>query len=86
MKTISKHLAHYLPLAGIFVSAVLAFWLFAYDRKFQFAVAIAVSISYVVWGVVHHILHKDICLEIIFEYIMFAAVGLLILASVIFYA
>ena len=86
MKTLSKHLAHYIPLLGIFASGLLGFWLFGYDRDFQFAVAISVAISYICWGVVHHILHKDICLEIIVEYVMFAAVGLLILASVIFWA
>lgn len=84
MKDFTKHIAHYVPLMGIFMAGTVGFWLFAYDRQFQLAVSIAVTVAYVVWGVVHHIIHKDLCLEIFFEYLMFAAVGFLILASVIF--
>lgn len=86
MKAFTKHLSHYIPLIGIFVSGLIGFWLFSFDREFQFAVAVSVAMSYVSWGIVHHILHKDFCLEIFVEYVMFAIVGLLILSSVIFWA
>lgn len=84
MKDFTKHISHYIPLMGIFAAGMIGFWIFAYDRQFQFAVSLAVVVSYVVWGIVHHIIHKDFCLEIFFEYLMFAAVGFLILASVVF--
>lgn len=84
MKDFTKNMSHYIPLLGIFISALLGFWLFAYDRQFQLAVSLATTISYVVWGIVHHTIHKDFCLEIFFEYLMFAAVGFLILVSVVF--
>ncbi len=86
MRAFSKHLVHYIPLIGIFLAGIIGFWLFSYDRKLQIAVSVAVSISYVVWGIVHHILHKDLYWEVFFEYVMMAAVGLIILASVIFWA
>ncbi|MEK7526328.1 MAG: hypothetical protein AAB546_02520 [Patescibacteria group bacterium] len=86
MRDLSRHVAHYTPLFGIFVCGILGFWLYSYDRKFQMAVAVAVAVSYVVWGAVHHYLHKDLYWEVLFEYVMFAAVGLVVLASAIFWA
>lgn len=84
MKTISGHIYHYVPLLGIFLAGLTVFVSFYYDVKFQLAAAIAVSIAYVVWGVVHHYLHRDLYWEVVFEYVIYAAVGLLILTSIIF--
>jgi len=79
-----QHLPHYLPLIGIFVASILGFWIFSYSQQFQTGVAIAVAISYVVWGLVHHMIHKDLYLEIILEYIFMAGFGLVILLSLIY--
>ncbi len=83
MNELTRHFNHYAPLLGIFIICFLGFWIFSYNRSFQIATAGATCIAYVVWGAVHHHLHKDLHLEVIIEYILFAIIGFLIMASLI---
>jgi len=80
----AKHLSHYFSLAGILMATAIGFIVFSYDKNFQLALISSCSISYFVWGIVHHIIHKDLKLEIIFEYLVVAAIGFVIGVSVIF--
>ena len=84
MKHFAKHLPHYFSLIGIFVAGFIGFWYFGYDRMFQMAVAIAIAVSYVVWGVVHHYIHKDLYLSVVIEYIVVATLGLVLVFSLVF--
>lgn len=86
LKNIAKHLPHYLPLIGILVVGLAAFWVFSYDRFFQIAVAVASALAYVAWGVIHHAIHRDLYLSVILEYIVIASLGLVIVFSLIFRA
>ncbi len=86
MKRATKHLLHYLPLIAVFLAGLLAFWLFSYNRVFQIIVAVVVAVSYVVWGVIHHAIHKDLYLSTVVEYIVIASLGLIIIFSLIFRA
>jgi len=83
MKHLARHLPHYLPLLGIFAAGVVAFYVSSYDRIFQTGVAIAVAVSYVAWGIVHHYLHRDLYLAVIIEYIAVAALGLVLVFSLV---
>jgi len=84
MKKLAKYLPHYLPLIGIFVAGIIAFSAFSYERAFQMAIAIALAVSYVAWGIVHHIIHKDLYLIVVVEYIVVASLGLVVILSLIF--
>lgn len=86
LKKISKDIQHYLPLFGIIVSGFIAFTLFSYDKLFQVTILVAVSISYVVWGIIHHAIHKDLYLSVIIEYIVISILGLVIVSSLVFRA
>lgn len=77
------HLPHYLPLVGVYLAGLVAFILFSFDRQFQIGIVIAVAISHVVWGMVHHHVHKDLSLEIVVEYFAIAIMGVALLLSVI---
>lgn len=79
-----KHFVHYLSLIGILIAGVLGFYLFSYDRLFQIGIASALAAAYVSWGVIHHTIHKDICLSIILEYIAVAILGVVMVFSLIF--
>lgn len=83
MKRIFKDLPHYLALLGIFAAGLVAFIFFSYDSAFKMAIIIGVTISYVVWGIVHHLLRKDLYLEVVLEYIAVALLGLIIVFSLI---
>jgi hypothetical protein len=83
MKTFVKHLPHYLSLFGILFVSFTGLILFSYDKNFQLSIAVAAAASYVAWGVVHHILHKDFHLEILLEYLAVAILGLTVIFSLI---
>jgi hypothetical protein len=80
------HIQHYLPLLGILGAGVAGFIMFSYDNNFQFVIAVAMSLGYVSWGIVHHYLHKDIYLEVVLEYALIALLGLVLIFTVIFRA
>ncbi|MFC1710322.1 hypothetical protein ACFL0F_01505 [Patescibacteria group bacterium] len=84
MKKHAKQIPHYLGLMGIFAVGLIGFLLFSYDRTFQIAIVIALAVSYVIWGIVHHHIHKDLHLSVIVEYIVVAALGLVIVFSLVF--
>lgn len=86
MKHIAKQLPHYLALLGILLAGAIAFWFFSYDRAFQIAVAIALAIAYISWGIIHHLIRRDFCLTVLIEYILVATLGLVIVFSLIFSA
>lgn len=81
---ISKYLPHYISLIGIFVAAILAFFFFPYDEFFLVGVALATSLSYISWGIIHHLIHKDLTFLVIVEYISVSVLGLIIVLSLIF--
>ena len=74
-----NHLPHYLPLIGILLFGIIGYRYFSYDQGFQNVVSLSIALSYVVWGIVHHKLHKDLYLEVIFEYIFISILGLIAL-------
>lgn len=78
-----KHLSHYFSLITIFIAGVVGFYIFSYDRFFQIGVAVAMACAYVSWGIIHHTIHKDICLSIILEYVAVATLGVVMLISLI---
>lgn len=81
-KTI-QHIYHYMPLIGILAVGVLGFYIFAYDRIFQIFISVALAVSYLVWGIVHHYIHKDLHLSVVIEYIIVASLGLVAVLSII---
>ena len=80
---LTKNLPHYLPLIGVFLASILALYIFSYDQMFQLAISASLAVSYVVWGVIHHYIHKDLCIEIIFEYLGVAFLGFVVMLSLI---
>jgi hypothetical protein len=84
MKKLKIYIPHYLSLFAILAAGVVGFYLFSYDRIFQAAVGVAISISYIAWGIVHHIIHEDLYPSVIVEYILVASLGLVIVFSLIF--
>jgi EamA domain-containing membrane protein RarD len=86
MKHLTKHLPHYISLGAILIAGIVGFWVFQYDRLFQASVAVAVAVSYVVWGIVHHSIHDDLHASVVVEYLLVASLGLIIVFSLIFRA
>ena len=84
MKNNFKHLSHYFSLITIFVAGIIGFYVFSYDRSFQLSVLIALALSYISWGIIHHTIHKDICLTIVMEYVAVSVLGLVLILTLLF--
>lgn len=86
MDDLSKHFTHYVALFAVLGAGIVGFYVFSYERLFQATVAVAVAVAYVVWGLVHHSIHKDLTASVLIEYILIATLGLIIVFSLIFRA
>lgn len=84
LEKVGRDLPHYLTLFGILFVGYIGLRFFSYDQFFQVTVAIATSASYIIWGVVHHSIHRDLYLAVIIEYVVVASLGLIIVLSIIF--
>lgn len=84
MQSLKKHLPHYISLIGIFIAGEIGFYLFSYDTFFQVGIVVAMAAAYVSWGIIHHTIHKDICLSVVIEYITVAILGLVIALGLIY--
>ena len=84
MQQFLKHLPHYISLASILAAGLIGFIVYSYDQKFQISVVLALALSYVSWGIIHHTIHRDISLSIILEYVAVSILGVVIVFSLIF--
>jgi len=84
IKAFFRHLPHFMTLFGILFAGLLGFVVFSYDRIFQVIIAIALAVSYVFWGITHHIIHKNLQITIVIEYLLVASLGLIVVFSLIF--
>ena len=83
IKRIARDLPHYISLFGLLFISFMGFFVFSYDRVFQQSITIAMGVSYVAWGVIHHYLHRDLHLSVVLEYMAVAVVGIVIVYSLI---
>lgn len=83
MRHFLRHLSHYLVLFGILLAGFAGLILFSYDKVFQTAIASALVMGYVSWGVTHHYLDHELNLETVLEYFLVAILGFVIIFSLI---
>lgn len=74
-----QHLCEYLALATAGVFFIFLLSLFKGDRTAQFTIMLFFAAVYVGWGIVHHHLNRTLYLKIVVEYILIAAIGILLL-------
>jgi hypothetical protein len=86
MTRLTKHLPHYVPLIAVILAGVVGFTIFSYDQAFQTMILVAVSVSYVIWGIIHHKIHDDLSLFVVIEYLVIASLGLVVVLSLLFRA
>lgn len=75
---------HYFSLLGIVVMSILGFMLFPHDINFQTMIAIAAAFAYFTWGMVHHLVHKDLTFFVMLEYLVISIFGLSVILSLIY--
>lgn len=74
---------HTFILLCILGGGVAAFYYVRPNASLQFIVGIVTSISYVLWGLIHHILQKDLHLKVVIEYMLIGAIAIALLATIV---
>ena len=74
---------HTLILFCIVAGGLAAFYYVRPNASLQFTVGVITSIAYVLWGVIHHAIQKDLHLKVVIEYVLIAAIAIVLLATVL---
>jgi len=81
---VSRHPLHYFVLLCIQLVGLWGIFWFSYLPQGQFVIILAMAIGYVFWGIFHHYEHKDLHAKIIWEYVLVAALAVILFAALIF--
>ncbi len=82
----ARHPLHYFTLLCILLAGLWGIFWFDHNQALQLGIMVSLAISYVVWGIVHHLYHRDLHIKIIFEYVLVAVFAVLVFASILFRA
>ena len=83
IEDLKEHFGHYLALVFILTFGIGALLFFQRTPQMQIISAFLTASFYVLWGIVHHYVEKDLQIRVVIEYIMVALLGFLILWSII---
>ena len=80
-----KHIKflNYLVLCAILVGGVSTFYYVRPNVNLQFVVGVVTSVFYVLWGIIHHVLNKDLRKKVVVEYLLIGAIALVLLATIL---
>ena len=73
------HYLHFLILLGILAGGAWAFFYVRTDRYLQLLVGVATAAAYVLWGIIHHVIQRDLHIKIVVEYILIGAIAAVLL-------
>ncbi|MBI2029717.1 hypothetical protein HYT02_04830 [Candidatus Gottesmanbacteria bacterium] len=79
----SHHIFHYLVLTIILVGGLTAFFSFRNYPVIQFLIGIGISLTYVLWGIIHHYIDRDLSIKIVIEFAVIAVFVIIILWNVL---
>jgi hypothetical protein len=78
-----KHL-HLLVLLIILGFSLFTFMLLSGKRDLQFLVGFMSALSYVMWGIIYHVIERDLYPRVVLEYVLVAAFGMVLMYTVLF--
>ena len=70
-----KHLGYYLSFLLILVGGVYAVYASVGDKNLQLKFVGLLAGAYVLWGVLHHMIHHSLSLRVVLEYCVVAILG-----------
>lgn len=73
----------YLVLTCILLGGLFCFYYAQGNTLLQFIVGVITSVCYVLWGVIHHMLKKDLHTRVVVEYILMGAIAIVLLATIL---
>lgn len=82
-KDFPRHPLHYFTLLCMELIGLWGLLWFGSSRPWQMSILISMAAAYVIWGLLHHREHHDLHPKIIWEYLLWAIFGVLIVGSLI---
>ncbi len=76
MRAFRHHAEYYLSLSVILIFGIFITIRFAPDTTLQMATVVLLSLLYVCWGILHHVLNHNINTKIVVEYILISSLGM----------
>jgi len=70
-------------LMGILVGGLVVFYYVRPNISLQFIVGTITSAAYVIWGIIHHAIKKDLHARVVVEYILMGAIAIVLLATIL---
>ena len=77
------HILHYVVLLCILSGGIGVFYWVRPNVTQQLLVGIATSVAYMIWGMIHHALKKDLHPKIVIEYILIGAIAIVLLVTIL---
>ncbi|MBI2028308.1 MAG: hypothetical protein HYT07_01740 [Candidatus Levybacteria bacterium] len=74
-----KHIFYYLALILILILGFLLAYINSSNRQIQILAVVFTAISYVFWGILHHLFNHDLSMKIMVEYVLIGSLGLAII-------
>lgn len=76
---------HFVALASFMGAGLSLYLYYKFNKEVQTYVLFTTTLAYVLWGILHHKLAHYLTMGIIFEYILVAALGSLVVFSLLIY-
>ena len=77
MKKLEKHIGYYISLFAILGTGFAIIFL-SFDRSLQILSLVLTAFFYVLWGIIHHLIHHNLTAKIVVEYSLMGALGIAI--------
>ncbi len=77
------HYLHYFVLFAILGGGMWAFSFVRPNVTLQLLVGLATALAYVLWGVIHHVIQKDLHPKIVIEYMLIGAIAMVLLVTIL---
>jgi uncharacterized membrane protein len=74
---------HFLVLIAILAAGILTFIVVRPNTTLQLLVGIITAAAYVFWGIIHHVIQKDLHQKIVVEYFLIGAIAIVLLVTML---
>jgi hypothetical protein len=74
---------HFLVLIAILTAGVFTFIWVRPNIPLQLFIGITTAVAYVLWGIVHHAIQKDLHRKVVVEYLLIGAIAIVLLVTML---
>lgn len=70
------NIGYYFSLALILILGFFLSQEFSYEPQIQLLIIVMTACFYVLWGILHHVIHHDLNAKIVIEYVLIGSLGM----------